>query len=169
MFVDAELVFLQKTTTTPLNHAKLPAGGAASVLQVRVTDPPSVTSPAGKSVMEVKWGASAGEQKKHDWWSQDIQHAEKFSFFHPFVPTPKRQGDGRGPDLLWWDGPAGVGASVLAVEAIDDHPLLVGAKIQSIPVCRTSADCLGVFLTGNLNVTHLYSARFLPGAAHPRA
>lgn len=59
---------LQKTTTKPLNHAKLSAGGAASLLQVRVTDPASVTSPAGKTVMEVKWGASAGSRKKHDWW-----------------------------------------------------------------------------------------------------
>lgn len=62
--IEAKLVFLQKTTLQPLNHAKLSAGGAASLLQVRVTDPPSVTSPAGKTVMEVKWGASAAQQKK---------------------------------------------------------------------------------------------------------
>lgn len=37
---------------------------------------------------------------------------------------------------------------MLAVEAIDDHPLLVGAKIQSIPVCRISVYCLAVFLMG---------------------
>lgn len=96
----------------------------------------------------------------------------KFCLFnHPFVPTPKGQGDRGGLDLLWWDGSTGIRASVLAVEAIDDHPLLVGAKIQSVPVCRRSAECLAFFffLTGNLNATHLYSARFLPGAAHPRA
>lgn len=70
MFIDAKLLFLQKIPSVPLNHAKLSAGGAASLLQVRVTDPPSVASPAGKTVMEVKWGASAGQQKraKYDWW-----------------------------------------------------------------------------------------------------
>lgn len=92
-----------------------------------------------------------------------------YIFNHPFVPTPKGQGDRGGLDLLWWDGSTGIRASVLAVEAIDDHPLLVGAEIQSVPACRRSAECLAVFLAGNLNATHLYSARFLPGAAHPRA
>lgn len=66
------LSFCSKTNTLPLNHAKLSAGGAASVLQVRVTEPPSVTSPAGKTVMEVKWGESAGEQNEHDW--VEIKH-----------------------------------------------------------------------------------------------
>lgn len=60
----AGLLFLRRTATIPLNHAKLSAGGAASLLQVRVTDPPSVASPAGKTVMEVKWGASAGQKGK---------------------------------------------------------------------------------------------------------
>lgn len=49
-------------------------------------------------------------------------------------------------DLLWWDRSTGIGSSMLAVEAIDYHPLLVGAKIQSIPVCRASIDCwVGIF------------------------
>lgn len=43
-------------------------------------------------------------------------------------------------DLLWWDRSTGIRSSMLAVEAIDYHPLLVGAKIQSIPVCRASVD-----------------------------
>lgn len=50
---------------------------------------------------------------------------------------------------------------------IDDHPLLVGAEVQSIPA-RRWVD-LVAFLKGNLKVAHLYRARFLLGAAHPRA
>lgn len=110
--------------------------------------------------------------KKQNMTSGDKTPKEPVKFYifnHPFVPTPKGQGDRGGLDLLWGDGSTGIRASVLAVEAIDDHPLLVGAEIQSVPVCRRSADCLAVFLAGNLNATHLYSARFLPGAAHPRA
>lgn len=50
----------------PLNHAKLSTGGAASLLQVRVTDPPSGTSPAGKTVMEVERGPSGGEESEEE-------------------------------------------------------------------------------------------------------
>lgn len=48
----------QPASALPLNHAKLSTGGAASLEHVRVTEPPSDTSPAGKSVMEVERGAS---------------------------------------------------------------------------------------------------------------
>lgn len=44
----------------PLNHAKLSTGGAASLLHVRVTDPPSETSATGKTPMEVELGPSGG-------------------------------------------------------------------------------------------------------------
>lgn len=46
----------------PLNQAKLSTGGAASLEQVRVTEPPSDTSPAGKSVMMVERGASVQKE-----------------------------------------------------------------------------------------------------------
>lgn len=39
---------------------------------------------------------------------------------------------------------------MLAVEAIDYHPLLIGAKIQSIPVCRASVDCWVGILNGDV-------------------
>lgn len=53
-----------KCWSVPLNHAKLSTGGAASLVQVKVAEPPSDTSPAGKSVMEVERGASTGEEKE---------------------------------------------------------------------------------------------------------
>lgn len=48
----------------PLNHAKLSTGGAASLLQVRVTELPSGNSPTGKTVMEEERGPSAEKEKK---------------------------------------------------------------------------------------------------------
>lgn len=101
----AKLLFLQKTTTIPLNHAKLSAGGAASLLQVRVTDPASVTSPAGKTVMEVKWGGSAGHKKKT--WLVEIKRTIQGLSFHflssicTHTQVPGRQ-EGTGPSVVGW-------------------------------------------------------------------
>lgn len=53
-----------KCWSVPLNHAKLSTGGAASLVQVRVTEAPSDTSPVGKSAMEVERGASMGEERE---------------------------------------------------------------------------------------------------------
>lgn len=47
-----------------MNQAKLSTGGAASLLQVRVTELPSDTSPTGKTVMEVKRGPSGEHEKE---------------------------------------------------------------------------------------------------------
>lgn len=44
--------------SVPLNHAKLSAGGAASELQVSVTESPSDASAAGTTEMEVERGPS---------------------------------------------------------------------------------------------------------------
>lgn len=55
----------------PLNHAKLSTGGAASLLQVRVTGLPSVTSPTGYSDIVVKRGAS--ENKEEDTFTRSIR------------------------------------------------------------------------------------------------
>ena len=43
-----------------MNQAKLSTGGAASLLQERVADPPADSSPTGDSVMRVDRGPSAG-------------------------------------------------------------------------------------------------------------
>lgn len=63
------IFFYRQYCLVPLNQAKLSAGGAASLLQVRVTEPPSVTSPPGKTDMEVEWGASAVRGEKKEVWS----------------------------------------------------------------------------------------------------
>lgn len=54
------------------------------------------------------------------------------------VLTSQSQGEGWWLDILWRDWTAGVRSSMLLVKAVDDHPLLIGAEVQSIPVCRVS-------------------------------
>ena len=64
-----------------------------------------------------------------DWW---------------IVLTSQSQGEGWGLDILWRDWSAGVCSSMLLVKAVDDHPLLIGAEVQSIPVCRVSYHFYGL-------------------------
>ena len=46
--------------------------------------------------------------------------------------TSQSQGQGRGLYVLGRDRSTGVGSGVLLLEAVDDHPLLVGSQVQPI-------------------------------------
>lgn len=60
------------------------------------------------------------------------------------VLTSQSQGEGWWLDILWRDWSTGVRSSMLLVKAVDDHPLLIGAEVQSIPVCRVTYHLYGL-------------------------